>query len=87
MMLDRFSGKEGRPLLIEALQSQRVIDGDGPLAESIANLAEVQSFKPGAVLIEDSAADNDILFILAGVVSIRVLGREIAVRSAGHQIG
>ena len=86
-MLDRFRGKDGRSLLQEALQSQRVIDGDGPLADSIATLAEVQSFKPGSILIEDSAADNDILFILAGVVSIRVLGREVAVRSAGQQIG
>lgn len=86
-MLDRFRGKDGLSLLQEALQSQRVIGGDGPLADSIATLAEVQSFKPGSILIEDSAADNDILFILAGVVSIRVLGREIAVRSAGQQIG
>ena len=86
-MLDRFYGPEGRPLLVEALQIQSTIGDDAVLAEKIAASVEVETFEPGTVLIEDSAADNDICFILAGVVSIRVLGREIAVRAAGQHIG
>ena len=86
-MLDRFSGSEGRPLLVEALRTQSVIGDDPALAELIAASAEVEAFEPGAAVVQESASDNDICFILAGVVSIRVLGREIAVRAAGQHIG
>lgn len=86
-MLSRFDGPEGRPLLIEALRTQPIIGDDATLAEKIADSVEVVAFEPSSVLIEDSASDNDICFILSGVVSIRVLGREIAVRTAGQHIG
>lgn len=86
-MLCRFDGPEGRRLLIEALRTQPVIGDDATLAEKIADSVEVAAFEPDSVLIEDSAADNDIYFILTGVVSIRVHDREIAVRTAGQHIG
>ena len=86
-MLSRFDGPEGRRLLIEALRTQPVIGDDATLAGKIADSVEVAAFEPDSVLIEDSASDNDICFILAGVVSIRVLGREVAVRTAGQHIG
>ena len=86
-MLRRFDGPEGRHLLIEALRTQSVIGDDATLAEKIADSVEVVAFEPDSVLIEDSAADNDICFILTGVVSIRVHDREIAVRTAGQHIG
>ncbi len=86
-MLDRFDGPEGRPRLVEALRTQNIIGDDAALAGLIADSAKVEGFKPCSVLIEDSAADNDILFILAGVVSIRVLGREVAVRASGQHVG
>ena len=83
-MLDRFNGLEGRLLLTEALRTQSVIGDDTSLAESIAAAVEVEAFKPGAVVMQESGTENDLCFILAGVVSIRVLGREIAVRTAGQ---
>ena len=86
-MLDMFYGPEGRPLLVEALRTQSVTGDDAALAESIAASVEIEAFEPGAVVMQESGADNDICFILAGVVSIRVLGREIAVRTAGQHIG
>ena len=86
-MLDRFYGPEGRPLLVEALRTQSVIGDDAALAESIAESALVQAFEPGAVVMQESGSDNDICFILVGVASIHVLGREIAVRTAGQHIG
>ena len=86
-MLDRFYGLEGLPLLAEALRTQSVIGDDAALAELIAASVEIEAFEPGAVVMQESGADNDICFILAGVVSVRVLGREIAVRTAGQHIG
>ena len=86
-MLDRFSGSEGRPLLVEALRTQSLIGDDVCLAELIAASVEVEAFKPRAVVMQESGTDNDLCFVLSGVVSIHVLGREIAVRTAGQHVG
>ena len=86
-MLNRFYGAVGRPLLVEALRTQSVIGDDAALAESIAETALVEAFEPGGVVMRELGVDNDICFILAGVVSIRVLGRKIAVRTAGQHVG
>ena len=86
-MLERFTGKDGRTFVIDALRDQSVIGGDARLAETICNHAEVVGYSQESTIITESAPDNDIYFILAGVVSIRVGGREIAVRTAGQHIG
>ena len=86
-MLGRFHGPGGRPLLIEALRTQSIIGDDVVLAELIAESVEVENFEPGAVVLQESGIDNDLCFVLAGVVSVRVLGREIAVRTAGQHVG
>ena len=57
------------------------------MAEALAASAEVTPFTSGSIIIEESAPDNDLYFILAGTVSIRVFGREIAVRTAGQHFG
>ena len=77
----------GRPLLVEALRTQSLIGDDIGLAEFIAASVEVEAFKPGAVVMQESGVDNDLCFILAGVVSVRVLGRRVAVRTAGQHVG
>ena len=86
-MLQRFSGPDGRIQLVEALENQPIAGGDTDIANAIFGHVEVTSFKPGSNIIEESAPDNDLYFILAGVVSIRVSGREIAVRTAGQHVG
>ena len=86
-MLERFTGQDGRTFVIDALRDQSVTSGDARLAETVCNHAEVVGFSQGSTIIKESAPDNDIYFILAGVVSIRVGGREIAVRTAGQHIG
>ena len=86
-MLDRFTGAEGQNLALAALRDQPTIGGDAILAETVRTYAEIVGFNPGAMLIEESAPDNDIYFILAGKVSIKVHGREVAVRTAGQHIG
>ena len=86
-MLQRFCGQDGRTHLVEALEIQPIINGDAAIAESISGYIDVESFEPGSGIIEESAPDNDLYFILSGVVSIRVSGREIAVRTAGQHVG
>lgn len=86
-MLNRFYGPEGWPLLIEALRTQSIIGDDVALAELIAESVDIETFGPGAEVMQESGTDNDLCFVLAGVVSIRVLGREIAVRTAGQHVG
>ena len=85
-MLARFTGREGQRFVVDALRDQPVV-GEGNLAETICDHAEILGFASGTAIIEESAPDNDIYFILAGVVSIRVGGREIAIRTAGQHIG
>ena len=86
-MLQRFYGSDGHVHLIEALKLQPIVNGDTTMAKAISGCVEVESFEPGSSIIEESAPDNDLYFIAAGVVSIRVSGREIAVRAAGQHIG
>ena len=86
-MLKRFTGSEGDKFVVEALRRQPIIGGAPGLAEAILNSADVVSFHRDAVIIEEHAPDNDVYFILTGVVSIRVLGREVAVRTEGQHVG
>ena len=86
-MLQRFCGQDRLTHLVEALEIQPITNGDTAIARAISGCVEVASFEPGSGIIEESAPDNDLYFILAGIVSIRVSGREIAVRAAGQHVG
>ena len=86
-MLQRFCGQDGRTHLVEALEIQPIINGDTAIAKAISECVEIESFDPGSCIMEELAPDNDLHFILAGVVSVRVSGREIAVRTAGQHVG
>ena len=86
-MLQRFCGPDGRIHVVEALKIQPIAGGDTAMARAISDRIEIASFKPGSSIIEEWGPDNELYFILAGVVSIRVSGREIAVRTAGQHIG
>jgi hypothetical protein len=48
-MVDRFTGKNGRRLLVEALAFQKLVLGDRALAEELARLVEVHSILSGSV--------------------------------------
>ena len=75
-MLQRFCGPDGHIHLVEALGIQPIAGGDTAIANAISGRVEVASFKPGSNIIEESAPDNVLYFILAGVVSISVASRE-----------
>ncbi len=86
-MMKRFAGQEGRSASFEALRNQSAFLGDTSLVEAVCDQAEILGFNPGETIIEESAPTNDMYFILSGIVSIRVNGREIAVRTSGQHVG
>lgn len=86
-MIERFTSQDGHPTLIQALNSQSTLFGEGSLVEAICDQAEVLGFAPDETIIEEAAPSNEIYFIVSGTVSIRVRDREIAVRTAGQHIG
>ena len=86
-MLARFSGQDRRSFVVDALKSQPIIGQDHTVAELLYDRADVLAFSSGSTIIEESAPDNDIYFILAGIVSIRIVGRELATRTASEHIG
>lgn len=89
-MISRFDGPDGKQRLIRAIREQQIIRDDEALASQIADVAVVLQFDSGPgknEIIRQGAADTDIYLILAGRVSIRIHGREVANRTAGHHIG
>ena len=86
-LLDRFRGKGGRRLCVEALAAQRLVSGNRELAEDLADRAEALAVPAGQALISQGAEDNDIYFILAGTFDVVVNGRRVAGRSAGDHVG
>ena len=75
-MLQRFCALNGHIYLVVALEIQPIAAGYTSIANATSSCFEVASFKPGSNIIEESAPGNALYFILAGVVSIRVSGRE-----------
>ena len=86
-MNERFKGQEGRSALIEALRNQSALLGEVGLVEAVCDQAEILAYEPGESIIEESAPTNDVFFILSGIVSIKVNGREVAVRTSGQHVG
>jgi predicted nucleotide-binding protein len=86
-MINRFSGDEGRPNLIEALILQPMVAGNRELAAEIANRAELVEIATSERLITQDADDNDLFLILAGSFDVVVNGRKVAVRGRGDHVG
>jgi|SRR6185503_17636011 predicted nucleotide-binding protein len=86
-MITRFQGEDGHARLITALRAQRIVLDDEALAQEIANIAPLLQVEPNAEFIRQGATDNDVYLILSGIVSVRVNGREVAVRASGFHVG
>lgn len=86
-MLRRFEGETGRRLRIEALASQKIVAGNRDLAEALADRVELRSVKPGDVIIEQGASDNDIFLIFSGTFDVIVNGRTVGRRVANDHVG
>jgi CRP/FNR family transcriptional regulator, cyclic AMP receptor protein len=79
--------KESQSTLLEAMRSQRLVQGDEGLAKQLLSAMELVSVDPQSAIITQGAADDDVYFILAGRFDIIVNGRVIAQRGPGEQVG
>ena len=86
-MIRRFTGKDGRTRLIEALKRQFLVAGDSEVARKLARKVRVRELRTGYCLISQGHADNQMYFILSGSCAIHVNQREIAIRTTGDHVG
>lgn len=89
-MISRFQGSDGTARLITALRAQQIVRDEEPLATELARLADllqIQPVPPNNEFIHQGAPDTDIYLILAGRVSVRIHGREVARRGPGQHVG
>lgn len=86
-MLDRFTGTDGPRLIRQAIYEQQCLAHNNDVTDALFTDHILVDFKKDDVLITEGAQDNDLYLILAGRVSIRVKGREVAIRQAGQHVG
>ncbi|HET7596564.1 MAG TPA: Crp/Fnr family transcriptional regulator [Burkholderiales bacterium] len=86
-MIAQFQAKEGRPMLMDALRRQFLVDGNSAIAERIASDMLLKEFNEGEMLFNQGERGSEIYLILAGKVSIRIDGEQVAVVDAGMHVG
>jgi predicted nucleotide-binding protein len=83
-MIERFRNRE---VLVEELLGQKIIRGQRPVAEALADGGELVEYAPGAVIIEQGASDRSIFFLLSGKAMVIVNGIRLYPREAGNTVG
>jgi predicted nucleotide-binding protein len=73
--------------LAEALLSQPLLSGNRIAAIALSKRAKILELPKNSQFITQGGQDNDLYFILSGVVSVLVNKREIATRHAGEHVG
>lgn len=86
-MIERFNADPEKRLLIDTLRQQQLICGNVEVATAIANICTLAEVPRGTEIIRQNADDNDLVFLIAGEVSIQVSGRHVAHRRAGQHVG
>lgn len=89
-MIDKFQGAEGKRRLLAVLQRQKIVQNSSEIAEALAEqatLVHIEAESDEAIFITENGQEDDIYLILTGRVSVRVNGREIAVRGQGEHVG
>jgi predicted nucleotide-binding protein len=86
-MIERFTGENNRWKRIEAIKRQLIVREDEELAVRLCDELELFEAGPGDVIITQDGDDDDLFLILAGRVSVKVHGREVAVPKAGEHVG
>lgn len=86
-MKERFDGPTGRPLLIEALRKQDIVQQDVALATELADAGKLLEYEPGTNIVTQNATDNSVFFLLAGESNLLVNERFFGTRADGTCIG
>jgi CRP/FNR family transcriptional regulator, cyclic AMP receptor protein len=85
-MKERFQG-ENQPQLIAALKRQEFACGNSEIVEALVERGVLVEFQPNENIVVQHGTDNDVYFLIAGVVGIVVNGAQIAIRTAGQHVG
>lgn len=86
-MLQRFEGDNGRRILVELLQRQKLAAGGAELAGELADRVTVRAVPKDSVVIQQGGDDNDLFFVLSGMLDVIVNGRRVAKRVFGDHVG
>lgn len=86
-ILKRFSGAGGEQRGVEALASQKLVQGSIDAAKTIWSAGEVRCFQPGEFITVEGDWSNEVVFILAGSAQVLITGFRVAERQAGQHIG
>ncbi|MES2595352.1 MAG: cyclic nucleotide-binding domain-containing protein [Verrucomicrobiota bacterium] len=86
-LLERFQGSEGQLNTQEALSRHTSLRNDLEVINAFIKQSEVIVYPPGHVLIQKGDTDRDILYILAGEVSIEINGDTSKRRRSGQHVG
>ncbi|MGQ0752348.1 MAG: Crp/Fnr family transcriptional regulator [Betaproteobacteria bacterium] len=86
-MIEKFQGKAGRPLLMDSLRRQFLVDGSNDISERIASDLMLREYPAGEAIFSQGERGSDLCLILQGKVSILVDSNEVAVVSAGMHVG
>lgn len=86
-LLDRFKGKSAKPVLLEALAKQRIVQGNLLIAKELASKIELSQVYVGQRIIQSTDPTSDMFFILVGEVKVLIKGRLVAKRIAGEHVG
>ncbi|MFB9984541.1 TIR domain-containing protein [Mesorhizobium kowhaii] len=86
-MKDRFSGDRGTAILVEALESQRLLSGIPEAGHALSSLGQLVEISKDTKLIEQDGRDNDVYFIISGSFGVFVNSKRVATRQAGDAAG
>jgi CRP/FNR family cyclic AMP-dependent transcriptional regulator len=86
-LLSRFQSDGGQGRLVEVLLRHRLTSGSAELAERIAATGQLLEIPDGTVLIQEDARTDELFLLLAGSLSVRVRGTEVARRGPGDFVG
>ncbi len=86
-MLSRFQGERGPALLVEALSTAKLLIGQPFAVEQMAAAGELLSIDAGETFIEQLDDTNDVFFIISGICSVVINGRQVAKRGPGDTVG
>lgn len=83
----RFSGPQGKRLLIDLLLRQPLFECNEHVIHAVAAAAEIVPLDSNRTVITQGASDTDIYFVLVGSLIIAPNGRDDTIRLAGTHLG
>ena len=74
-------------MLVDVLKEQKIVGGNEALAEEMAAVGELHEIVPDTSIIDQNGQDTDCFLILAGLFTILVNGKRVAMRGPTDCVG